>query len=329
MNMQRRRVGRLMAAGAAAGLVPGLAPSAFAQAWPNKPIRLILPFGPGSGTDTLARTLAEPLGRALKQTFVIEHRPGANTAIACAMVAKAAPDGYTLGLLTNSGLAANPGGMMDNPGYDAGRDFAFASLVASVNYVLLAAPGIPARTVRELVDHVKANPGKLSYASGNTGGISYGGYMARHYSLDIAHIQYKSTPQALVDLAAGHVHMMVCDVPAAMAMIRGGRIQVVGTPLPARHPLLPEAPTFAEQGQPTPPDFSGWWMLTAPAGTPPDILERLNAETVAVLNNAEVRAALNRAGLVPTPSTRDEALRYQREQVQVWGRMIRELGLKI
>jgi len=329
MKTQRRRFGKLLMAGAAAGLGQSLSAPAFAQAWPNKPIRLILPFGPGSGTDTLARTLVEPLGRALKQNFVIEHRPGANTAIACSMVAKAAPDGYTLGLLTNSGLAANPGGLMDNPGYDVARELVFASLVASVHYVLLAAPGLPARTARELIDHVKANPGKFSYASGNTGGISYGGYIARHYGLDIAHIQYKSTPPALVDLAAGHVHLMVSDVPAAMALIRSGRFQVVAVPQPQRHPLLPEVPTFAEQGLAQPPDFSGWWMLTAPAGTPAEILDRLNAEMTAALNNAEVRAALNRAGLVPTPSTRDEALRYQRDQVQVWSRMIKELGLKI
>jgi tripartite-type tricarboxylate transporter receptor subunit TctC len=329
MTSPRRRFGRLLLGGAAAGLGQSLAGPAFGQAWPNKPIRLILPFGPGSGTDTLARTVVEPMSRALKQNFVIEHRPGANTAIACSMVAKAAPDGYTLGLLTNSGLAANPGGLMDNPGYDVARELVFASLVASVHYVLLAAPGLPARTARELIEHVKANPGKFSYASGNTGGISYGGYVARHYGLDIAHIQYKSTPPALVDLAAGHVHLMVSDVPAAMPMIRGGRFQVVAVPQAQRHPLLPDVPTFVEQGLAQPPDFSGWWMLTAPAGTPTEILDRLNAEVTAALNNPEVRASLSRAGLVPTPSTRDEALRYQRDQLQVWGRMIRELGLRI
>jgi tripartite-type tricarboxylate transporter receptor subunit TctC len=322
------RTRRLVAGALPAALALGPARS-WAQAWPGKPIRLVLPFGPGSGTDTLARTLVEPMSRGLKQNFVIEHRPGANTAIACALVAKAAPDGYTLGLLTNSGLAANPGGMIDNPGYDVARELVFASLVASVNYVLLAAPGIPARTVREVIDHVKANPGKLSYASGNTGGISYMGHLARTQNLNIAHVQYKSTPPALVDLAAGHVHLMVSDVPAALPMIRGGRVQVVAVPWATRHPLLPDTPTYAEQGVATPPDFSGWWMLTAPAGTPAEILDRLNSEAVSALNNPEVRASLNRAGLVPIPSTRDEALRYQRDQLQVWSRMIRELGLKL
>ena len=141
----------------AAGVTP-----AFGQAWPARPIKVILPFGPGSATDVLARTITEPLGRALKQPIVLEHKPGANTAIATNLVAKATPDGYTFGLLTNSGLVANPGGLMDNVPYDVAKELALIAHVASVNYVLAVHPSVPGKTLREVIDHVKANPGKLS-----------------------------------------------------------------------------------------------------------------------------------------------------------------------
>ena len=318
--VRRLIVGSLLAAAAA----PGLAQSA----WPSRPIKLILPFGPGSASDVLARTYAEPLSRALRQPIVIEHRPGANSTIGCNMVAKAVPDGYTFGMLTNAGLAASPGGLTDNVPYDTAKDFAYVTMVASLDYVLVVHPSLNAKTVREVVDYVRANPGKLSYGSGNTGGITYGGWFRKTNGLDIAHVQYKSTPPALVDLVAGHVHMMVSDAGSALPMVQAGKIRAIAVPTPKRHPLMPDVPTFAESGFPTPPDFSGWWVLTAPAATPNEILDRMNAELVPILNRPEVRASLLRAGIVALSSTRDDAARYQREQLQVWTKMIAETGLK-
>ncbi len=307
----------------AAGAMPVLA-----QAWPSRPIKMILPFGPGSATDVLARTISEPLSRALKQPIVLEHRPGANTTIATNLVAKVAPDGYTIGLLTNSGLAASPGGLTENVPYDPVKELAYISMVATVAYVLLVHPSLPAKTLRELIDHVKANPGKLSYGSGNTGGISYMGYVAKSNGLNVAHAQYKSVPPAVVDLVAGHIQMMVADAGSALAMVQAGKIRAIAVPTPKRHPLFPEVPTFAESGFPTPPDFSGWWALTAPVGMPAEILDRLNAELAPILKQPEVVATLLRAGIVANPSTREEATRYQREQLQVWTKMITESGLK-
>jgi tripartite-type tricarboxylate transporter receptor subunit TctC len=309
-------------------LAAGVSP-AFAQAWPARPIKMILPFGPGSATDVLARTISEPLSRALKQPIVLEHKAGANTSIATGLVAKGTPDGYTLGLLTNSGLVANPGGMMDNLPYDVNKEIALIAQVAAVNYVLAVHPSITGKTLREVVDHVKANPGKLSYGSGNTGGISFGGHFAKSNGLTIAHVPYKSVPPALVDLAAGHVQVMFPDTGSAMAMIQAGKIRPIAVPTAKRHPLLPDVPTYAESGFPTPPDFSGWWMLTAPAGTPNEILDRLNAELTPILKQPDVVAALLRAGVIAAPSTRDEAVRYQRDQLALWTKMIAETGLKI
>ena len=309
-------------------LAAGVSP-AFAQSWPARPIKLIVPFGPGSATDVLARTISEPLSRALKQPIVLEHKAGANTSIATGLVANGTPDGYTLGLLTNSGLVANPGGMMDNLPYDVNKEIALISQVAAVNYVLAVHPSITGKTLREVVDHVKANPGKLSYGSGNTGGISFGGHFAKSNGLTIAHVPYKSVPPALVDLAAGHVQVMFPDTGSAMAMIQAGKIRPIAVPTAKRHPLLPDVPTYAESGFPTPPDFSGWWMLTAPAGTPNEILDRLNAELTPILKQPDVVATLLRAGVIAAPSTRDEAVRYQRDQLALWTKMIAETGLKI
>jgi tripartite-type tricarboxylate transporter receptor subunit TctC len=309
-------------------LAASASPALAQPAWPVKPIRLVLPFGPGSASDVLGRTIAEPLSRALKQQVVIEHRPGANSTIGTSLVARSPADGYTFGLLTNAGLAASPGGLTDGVNYDTAKDFSYVTLVAAINYVLVAANTVPVKTLKDVVDHVKANPGKLSYGSGNTGGISYMGHFARGNALDMSHVQYKSVPPAIVDLVAGHIQFAVTDVGSALAMIRAGKIRPIAVPTASRHPLLPDVPTFAESGFATPPDFSGWWVWTAPAGTPTDILDRLNTELVAILKSQEVRESLLKGGIMPIPSTREEATRYQREQLQVWTKMIAETGLK-
>lgn len=324
VDPQRRA---LLASAAALTAAPAVA---LAQSgdWPHRPIRLISPFGPGSATDTLARMLAEPLSHVLGQPVVVDPKPGANTVLATGMTAKSPPDGYTFLLATNSGLVASPGGLTDNVPYDTQKDFDYIALVARISYVLLVNDTIGAKTLRELVDLIRANPGKYTYASGNTGGIAYMGYLHNSQGLQMSHVAYKSAPPALVDVIAGHVPMMVSDVTTATPQVRAGKLRAIAVPSPRRDPMLPEVPTFAESGFPQPPDFDGWWMLTAPAGVPGPILDRMNTEVVAILNRPEVRKALLERGLVPVGSSRAEATRYQREQLQVWTRTIRELGLK-
>lgn len=315
--------------GLMAGLAASASPTSFAQAsWPNRPIKLVLPFGPGSASDVLARSFAEPLSQALKQPVIIEYRPGANSTIGTTQIARSVPDGYTVGLLTNSGLAASPGGMSEGLTYDTQKDFSYITLVAALSYVFLASSTVPAKNLREAVEHIRANPGKLSYGSGNTGGISFMGHFVKSNGLNMAHAQYKSVPPAITDLAAGHVHYAVADISSAQVMIQSGKIRPLAVPTASRHPLLPDVPTYVESGFPTPPDFSGWWALTAPAGVPGDVLDRLNREVVAILKTQEVRDALLRRGITAIPSSREEAARYQREQLQVWTKMIAETGLK-
>ena len=306
-----------------------LAAPVMAQSYPNKPIRLIVPFGAGSGSDILARILAEPLGQALGQPIVVENKPGNNTTLGTELVVSSPPDGYTIGLLTNSGLVASPAGLTSGVRYDPAKDLSYISMVASVSYVWLVNNDVKATTAPELVKLLKANPGKFNYASGNTGGIAYGGYIKNAYQLDVTHVPYKSVPPGLADLISGHVQIMVADIPASLGMIRGGKVRAVGMTTAQRNSLLPDVATFSEQGLATPPDMSGWWCAVAPAGTPDDILDRLNRELVKILETESVRAKLLQNGIVPTPSTRQQAVQYQKDQFLVWKGIVKDLNLKL
>ncbi|MFN4014447.1 MAG: Bug family tripartite tricarboxylate transporter substrate binding protein [Reyranella sp.] len=306
-----------------------LAAPAMAQSYPNKPIRLIVPFGAGSGSDILARILSEPLAQALGQPIIIENKPGNNTTLGTELVVSSPPDGYTIGLLTNSGLVASPAGLTTGVRYDPAKDLSYISMVASVSYVWLVNNDVKATTAPELVQLLKANPGKFNYASGNTGGIAYGGYIKNTYQLDVTHVPYKSVPPGLADLISGHVQVMVADIPASLGMIRGGKVRAVGMTTAQRNSLLPDVATFSEQGLATPPDMSGWWCAVAPAGTPGDILDRLNRELVKILETESVRAKLLQNGIVPTPSTRKQAVQYQKDQFLVWKGIVKDLNLKV
>lgn len=337
MNTARRQTLRALSAagatpalaGLGAGSLLGTISSAQAQTgWPNRAIKLILPFGPGSASDVLARSFTEPLSQKLGQPIVIDYKPGANSTIGTNLVARSAPDGYTFGMLTNSGLAASPGGLTEGVTYDTLKDFSYITMVASLSYVFLASASSPAKTLKEAVEHIRANPGKLSYASGNTGGITFMGHFAKAQGLNISHVPYKSVPPAVTDLAAGHVQYLVADISSSQAMLQTGKIRALAVPTAQRHPLLPDIPTYAEAGFQTPPDFSGWWALTSPAGVANEILDRMNTEVTAILRTPEVRDMLLKRGITAIPSTREEATRYQREQLQVWTKMIAETGLK-
>ena len=317
----------LTAFATAVGLM--VAAPVMAQSYPNKPIRIIVPFGAGSASDILARILSEPLSQALGQPVVIENKPGNNTTLGTEMVVTAPPDGYTIGLLTNSGLVASPAGLTSGVRYDPAKDLSYISLVASVSYVWLVNIDVPAKTAPELIKLIKANPGKYNYASGNTGGIAYGGHIKNAYQLDVTHVPYKSTPPALADLISGHVQIMVGDVPSSQAMIRAGKVRAVGMTTAQRHALLPDLATFSEQGLVTPPDMGGWWCAVAPAGTPNDILDRLNKELVKILETESVRAKMLQNGLVPMPSTREQAVQYQKDQFVVWKTIVKDLNLKV
>ena len=222
-------------------------PLAAAEIYPSRPITIIVPFGPGSGTDIVARIIGQHLGTALKANVVVDDRPGANGGLAAAYVAKAAPDGYTLLMATNSPMSSNPF-LLKNVGYDPVKDFAPISRVGSFTLLLVVHPSVPAKTLAELIAYAKANPGKLTYASGNTSGILAGETLKHWAGIDILQIPYKSVPPALNDTIAGRVSMAFTDLTPGIPHVQSGSVRAIAITRLRRSALLPGVPTFDESG---------------------------------------------------------------------------------
>src|ERR671931_1865940 len=224
-----------------------LGATAHADTYPTKPITIIVPFGPGSATDTITRVVAQHLGIALKQTVIVENRPGANGALAALYVARSAPDGYTLLMGTNSPLSAAPF-MMKYAGYDPEKDFTPVTRVGSFTLMLVVNPRVPARTVKELIDYAKANPGKLSFASANTSGIVAGETLKQWAEIDMLHVPYKSSPPAIQDVLAGRVSMMFTDLTTGLPHVQAGTLRALAVTRIKRSALFAELPTMDEAG---------------------------------------------------------------------------------
>src|SRR5438132_6744607 len=287
MHIPRRQLLHL-AAGAAA--LQALPRSASAQAYPSKPITMIVPFGPGSGSDTISRVVAQHLGAALKQSVVVEDRPGANGALAALYVARSAPDGYTLFMSTNSPHSAAPF-LMKNIGYDPVKDFTAITRMGSYTLMLCVQPSIPAKSVKELIEYAKANPGKLSFASGNTSGVVAGETLKHWAELDILHVPYKSAPTAINDVLAGRVSMMFTDLTTGLPHVKAGTLRALASTRLKRSTLLPELPSLHEAGIANF-DMDSWAGMFAPANTPLEIVTRLNAELRKILDDSDVRRRL-------------------------------------
>jgi tripartite-type tricarboxylate transporter receptor subunit TctC len=309
-------------------VLPLAAASRWAHAaYPERPVRIVLPFGAGSATDTLMRIVAEPLAAALGQNVLIDNRPGALTTLALDHVAKSPPDGYTLVAATNS-IVANPAGVQRNVPFDPFRDFTPITRLAVTTYVLVVAADKPWTTIGELAEHARANPGKLNYGSGNLGGVLYGGMLTRSIGADMTHIPYKSTPPALVDLIGGQVQWMFTDIVTASAQVKGGKVRALLATAPQRTAMFPDVPTIAESGLRNIADMPAWFGLLGPAGLPADTVERLNREVVKALGNPELRARLLSRGLEVTPSTPQALADFMREQSQNYVRLLKEFGIQ-
>src|SRR5262245_53672354 len=266
MQFPRRRFLQLVAGVAA---LPAVSRMAGAQAYPSRPITIVVPFGPGSATDTVARSIALPLGIALKQNIVVETKPGANGTIAATQVARAAPDGYTLILATNTPHSAAPS-LMKSVSYDPVKDFAPLSRVGSFTQLLVLHPDLPAKSIPELIAYAKANPGKLSFASGNASAVVAGETLKRWAGLDIVHVPYRSTPPALNDVLGGRVSMMFADLTTGLPHVRAGTLRALATTRMQRSTLFPELPSMHEAGI-TNFDMDSWAAMFAPASTPREI----------------------------------------------------------
>jgi tripartite-type tricarboxylate transporter receptor subunit TctC len=312
----------VLVAAAAASLGPALR----ADNYPSKLITIIVPFGPGSATDTIARVVAQHLGAALKQSVVVEDRPGANGALSALFVARAAPDGYTLFLSTNSPHSAVPF-LMKNVGYDPVKDFAAITRMGSYTLMLCVNPSIPAKSVKELIEYAKANPGKLSFASGNTSGVVAGETLKHWAEIDMLHVPYKSAPPALNDVLAGRVSMMFTDLTTGMPHVKAGTLRALAVTRLKRSTLIPELPTLDEAGV-TGFDMDSWAGVFAPAGTPADIITLLNVELRKIIDSPEVKSNLGNVGFEAFSSSPDELADFVKVQLGKWGKMVKDAGIQ-
>jgi len=305
-----------------------LATGAAAQTFPDKPLRFIIPFAAGGGSDVMARVIAEPLSQRLGQPVVVENKPGGNATIGADFVAKSPPDGYTW-------LHTSPGPQITNPflmaklPYDPVKDLTPVARLGTFVAVLVVNPDVPAKTVKELVDYAKANPKKLNFSSP---GIASGSHLAAEYfrtvaGIDIVHVPYKGTGAAIQDLISGNVQMTIDSMAALLPHIKSGKLRALAVAYPQRAPALPDVPTIAE----TYPGFDASPMnyLSVRGGTPQPVVDRLNAEVNAVLAMPAIKQRMLDMGVIVTPSTPAEIAQQVDSERAKWKKVIETTGVKM
>jgi len=299
---------------------------AGAQAWPSKPVKIVVPFAAGGTTDVVARQLAQKLSESWGQTVVVENKPGAGGNIGADSVAKSPPDGYTLLMTSGSIVAANPY-MYKNMGFDPAKDLAPITNVASGPQVIVIGTAVPAKDLKEFIAYAKANPKKVNFGSAGIGTQTHlaGENLAHQAGMELVHVPYKGESAALTDLIGGQIHMVPANFAAALPHIQGGRIRCVAVTSKERHPQLKDCPAAAEAV----PGFvnDGWWGLMAPAGTPREILDKVQRDSATILHSEEFKARFAQQGMVPVANKPDELAAAIREESKVWAKVIKERGL--
>lgn len=326
MNIHRRRIGLALAGAtilSACGLV-------HAQSFPERPIRLIVPYAAGGGTDVLAREIARYAGNNLGQPIIIENKPGAGTTIAAGEVARSAPDGYTLLWGDNATFALNPHVYQKLP-YDP-LAFSPVTLTVKGSLVLAASNRLGVRTVPQLIEYAKAHPNELSYGSPGNGSphhLAMEAFKIKAGNLSIQHVPYKGEAPAIQDLLAGNIDLMFSGARVAKAQIGGGKIQILGASGPTRNPILPEIPTIDQSGLPGF-SYQYWHALVAPPKTPPQVIAKLNAAFTKALSDPELRSWLaSTAGVEAAPSTPAQMHEFMREEIARSAEIVKTIGLKL
>ena len=298
---------------------------ALAQAYPVKPVRMIVPFPPGGGSDFLARILAQDLAAALGQQIVIDNRAGAQGSVGAAAVAKAPPDGYTILLSFVGFIAMNPWIYKDT-GYDPLRDFSHITLATSQPPLVVVNPRVPAANLKELVALAKVKPDRLSFASSSSSGQLTGELFKLLTGTRMVHVPYKGGGPAMIDVVGGHVDLMYASPPSSMPMVKAGKLRAIAVAGPKRLAAIPDVPTAHESGFPDF-DVNGWYGVAAPANTPREIISRLNTEISRVLNAATVRDKLLTEGLEARPNSPEEMTSYVRAEYERWGKVVKAARL--
>jgi tripartite-type tricarboxylate transporter receptor subunit TctC len=313
------------AALAAIGLVACMAVSA--QDYPNKPVKFVVSFPAGSGSDIYTRLIAEDFRADLNQSFVVENRPGASAQIGSAYVAKSAPDGYTLLMTSNTAHAANPSLFKTLP-YDPVADFSGVGRVLFMPYVLLVAKNSPINSVKDLIDRARAKPSSLSYGYGNSSSQVLSAAFSRQAQITSVAVPYKSAPATVTDLIGGHVHYVFSDVSSVLSHLQAGTVRAIGFSLLQRSPQLPNVPAIAETPGMEGFELTSWVGLLAPAGTPRPIVDKLNAQLRKTLAKPQVRDKLIAMGAEVVPSSPGEMDEFVKQQLVSWGSKIRAAGIQ-
>jgi len=308
---------------------PGAIPAAGAQAFPSKPVKLVVPFPPGGSLDNVGRLLAQKLSEEWGQQVVVENKPGAGGNIGADAVAKSPADGYTVVMGALSTHAVNPNLYRTMP-YDAARDFAPISNVAITPNVLIVSSKSPVHTLKDLIAYAKANPGKTNFGSGSNGSAGHlaGELFKLESGTDVMHIPYKGGAPALQALLAGDTQFMFDNLANAMAQVKGGTVRPIAVTTAQRSRLAPDLPTMAEAGMPGF-DISTWFGLLAPAGTPPEVIAKWNAAVVKALNSPDVREKMLAQGAEPSPTTPAEFAAFIAKEREKYARIVKASGAKV
>ncbi|OAE63170.1 ABC transporter substrate-binding protein [Achromobacter xylosoxidans] len=317
---------RLLGAALVSGAAMMAAGPAHAADYPTKPITLVVPFPAGSGTDAVGRIFGAELSTLLGQQVVVENKPGANATIAANYVARAKPDGYTLFVTTNTSHSAAPW-LMKNVPYDPVKDFTPIARGGNLPFLLVVNPKRPWKTVADLVADAKKNPGRITYASGNSTGIVAGATLANRAKIDILHVPYKGTPQSLTDVVGGQVDFMFTDLTSGLPFVQSGQLRALAVSTAERSAIVPDLPSMAEAGVPDF-DLNSWNGYFGPAGMPPEVVAKLNAAINKIAANPDTKKRLAGLGFDAFSSTPEAFAQFVSEQRDLWGKLIRDAGIE-
>ena len=296
------------------------------QAYPSKPIKFVIPFGPGSASDVLARIAGQELSQSIGQPIVVVPKAGADGALSALDVKRSPADGYTFLFGTNSPLAVVPN-IRKEPPYDVMADFTPVTFLGDNTFFIVVHPSVPAKSIAELIAHAKANPDALNYAAGNTYALVATALFAVNNGVKMHSVPYKSEPDAIVDLLSGRIQLMNSTSTTASAHVKEGKLRVLATTFHERSPLMPDVPSFPEAGQPKFP-IGPWFALVGPAGLPPEIVARMNKEMVVVLAKPSVRDLMLKQGFVARSSTPEALAAYMKDQLAVWKTALKVAGVE-
>lgn len=303
------------------------APVLAQGSFPDKPVRLIVPFPPGGGTDVLGRILAAKLGEVWGQQVIVENRAGAQGSVGTAAGAKSAPDGYTLTFAHQGAMVINPH-IYKDPGYDTLRDFAAVARTTEMAFVAVAHPSVPASTLKELADYAKQNPGKLSFASSSAGPHIVGELFKQATGTQLLHVPYKGAGPALNDLLGGQVNVMFANPTSTVPHVRSGKLRGLGVMDTKRNPALPDVPSAQELGFAELSNVIEWYGIVVPAATPGPIVRKLEADVLKVMNMADARERIAQAGQTPSPAGADELGRLMRADFERWRKVVAAAGIR-